>query len=160
MKRNLIVLLSISLCVVLAIWLYIFCTTPDNDLSEETIGDIRVHQDFNKLKYKFTIDHSVQLEGKTFYRSKQHNGLIVRKNNKSNKVSAITLFDDKVIQTNRDISIGNTKQDVIDAYGDTYQKSMINKHQTQFFYKDRENHIGMKFVFKKNKVKRIELYGL
>ncbi|WP_414047151.1 hypothetical protein ACMGE7_09695 [Macrococcus equi] len=139
-------------------WLYNYCTTPDNDLSDEYIGNVGVKQTFKNKDKVFVVDPLIQLEGKTFYRSKKNDGLIVRKENKHDRITAVTLFKDKDIATSRDITIGSSKQEVIDAYGDTYKKSILPKKQTQFHFKDKEHHIGMKFMFKKDKVQKIELF--
>lgn len=158
MKKYIIILVSLILCSFIGLWLYNYCTTPDNDLSEESIGDVYIRQPFKEVKKDFTQDSNIRLEGKTFYHSTEHKGFVVRKDNKHDSVTAVVLFKDNHIKTPRDITIGSSKQEVIDAYGDTYKKSMLPKKQTQFHYKDKESHIGMKFVFKADKVKKIELF--
>ncbi|WP_414045765.1 hypothetical protein [Macrococcus equi] len=158
MKKYLTVILTVVLCLCIGMWLYNYCTTPDNDLSDEHIGNVGVKQTFKNKDKVFVVDPLIQLEGKTFYRSKKNDGLIVRKENKHDRITAVTLFKDKDIATSRDITIGSSKQEVIDAYGDTYKKSILPKKQTQFHFKDKEHHIGMKFMFKKDKVQKIELF--
>lgn len=158
MKKITILIISLITCLALGIWLYLYCTTPDNDLSKERIDNIGVNQPFKNEQNKFLVDPMIQLEGKTFYRSKQYKALIIRKDNKQNRITAVTLFKDAKLKTSRDIHIGSTKAAVIEAYGDTYKKSILPKQQTQFHYKDKENHIGMKFIFKNDLVKKIELF--
>ncbi|WP_414042378.1 hypothetical protein ACMGE9_08555 [Macrococcus sp. EM39E] len=158
MKKYFIAIISLIACIVLGIWLYTYCTTPDNDLSEERIDNIGVKQPFKNKHNKFVVDAMIQLDGKTFYRSNKCKELIIRKDNKHNRITAVTLFKDDRVRTSRDIGIDSSKQDVIEAYGDTYKKSILTKNQTQYHYKDKENHIGMKFIFKDDKVKKIELF--
>ncbi|MCU7557863.1 hypothetical protein [Macrococcus capreoli] len=158
MKKYIVIVISLILCFALGLWLYTYCTTPDNDLSQESLGDVSVNQPFKEIGNDFEIDPKIQLEGKSFYHAKDSKGLVIRKDNKHDRITAIVLFKDNHVYTSRDITIGSAKQEVIDAYGDTYKKSILPKQQTQFHYKDKEDHVGMKFIFKGDKVTRIELF--
>ncbi|MCE4957423.1 hypothetical protein [Macrococcoides caseolyticum] len=158
MKKYIIIILTIALLFGVGAWLYSYCTTPDNDLSNEQIGNLLIKDTFENKDKAFAIDPMVQLDGKLFYRLEKDKGLIVRVDKKKKQITAIMLFHNKKIQTSRDIAIGHSKEAVIDAYGETYKKSLLPKKQTQFYYKDKENHIGMKFIFKKDNLVKIELF--
>lgn len=159
MKKFVTIIVVLILSVIIALWLYNYCTTPDNDLSEERLGDIKIGENYEEKHKDFVKDSRIQLEGRTFYRSVKHRGLIIRKDNKNNHITAVSLFKNPAVKTSRDITIDSTKQDVIDTYGDTYKKSLLPKQQTQFHYKDKEHHIGMKFVLRNDLVKRIEIFA-
>ncbi|RAI80119.1 hypothetical protein BFS35_010060 [Macrococcoides goetzii] len=159
MKKYVTIIIVLILSVSIALWLYNYCTTPDNDLSEERLGDVKIGEKYEEKNEDFVKDVRIQLEGKTFYRSVKHRGFIIRKDNKNNQITAVSLFKNPAVKTSRDITIDSTKQDVIDAYGDTYKKSLLPKQQTQFHFKDKEHHIGMKFVFRNDLVKRIEIFA-
>ncbi len=159
MKKYVSIIIVLILSVSIALWLYNYCTTPDNDLSEERLGDVKIGEGYEEKDKDFVKDARIQLEGRTFYRSVKRRGLIIRKDNKNNHITAVSLFKNPAVKTSRDITIDSSKQEVIDAYGNTYKKSLLPKQQTQFHYKDKEHHIGMKFVFRDNKVKRIEIFA-
>lgn len=158
MKKYIFTIITLFVIFISGMLVYNYCTTPDNDLSQERIGNYMLHQHRNTLLEKFKEDDNAKVEGKTFYRSNAFPGLIISVSNKKQQVSALILYRNDTLYTARNIGIGDSKAQVIEAYGTTYKKSILNNHQTQYHYMDKENHIGLKFIFKDNKVKRIELF--
>lgn len=158
MKKYIFTIIGIFIIFVSGMLVYNYCTTPDNDLSHERIGNYMLHQHRNVLLESFKEDDNARVGGKSFYRSDALPGLIISVSNKKQQISALILYRNDTLYTARNIGIGNSKAQVIEAYGTTYKKSILNNHQTQYHYMDKENHMGMKFIFKDNKVKRIELF--
>lgn len=159
MKKYLVIIITMLFVCISGMMIYNYCTTPDNDLSQEKIGNYTLHQHRNALLEKFKKDDTAAVEGKSFYRSKDYPGLIIRVSNKKQQINAIMLYSNKNLYTARNITIGDSRDKVVEAYGDTYKKSFLNNKQTQYHYMDKENHIGMKFVFKNDRVNRIELFN-
>jgi len=158
MKKYIFTIIGLFIIFVSGMLVYNYCTTPDNDLSQEHIGNYMLHQHRNVLLESFKEDDNAKVEGKSFYRSDALPGLIISVSNKKQQISALILYRNDKLYTERNIGIGDSKAQVIEAYGTTYKKSILNNRQTQYHYIDKENHIGMKFIFKDNKVKRIELF--
>ncbi|HCD18100.1 MULTISPECIES: hypothetical protein [Staphylococcaceae] len=158
MKKYIFTIIGLFIIFVSGMLVYNYCTTPDNDLSQERIGNYMLHQHRNVLLESFKEDDNAKVEGKSFYRSDALPGLIISVSNKKQQISALILYRNDKLYTERNIGIGDSKAQVIEAYGTTYKKSILNNRQTQYHYMDKENHIGMKFIFKDNKVKRIELF--
>ncbi|RAI80722.1 hypothetical protein BFS34_006105 [Macrococcoides caseolyticum subsp. hominis] len=158
MKKYIFTIIGIFIIFVSGMLVYNYCTTPDNDLSHERIGNYMLHQHRNVLLESFKEDDNARVGGKSFYRSDALPGLIISVSNKKQQISALILYRNDILYTARNIGIGDSKAQVIEAYGTTYKKSILNNHQTQYHYMDKENHMGMKFIFKDNKVKRIELF--
>jgi len=158
MKKYIFTIIGIFIIFVSGMLVYNYCTTPDNDLSHERIGNYMLHQHRNVLLESFKEDDNARVGGKSFYRSDALPGLIISVLNKKQQISALILYRNDTLYTSRNIGIGDSKAQVIEAYGTTYKKSILNNHQTQYHYMDKENHMGMKFIFKDNKVKRIELF--
>ncbi len=158
MKKYIFTIIGMFIIFVSGMLVYNYCTTPDNDLSHERIGNYMLHQHRNVLLESFKEDDNVRVEGKSFYRSDALPGLIISVSNKKQQISALILYRNDTLYTARNIGIGDSKAQVIEAYGMTYKKSILNNRQTQYHYMDKENHMGMKFIFKDNKVKRIELF--
>lgn len=158
MKKYIFTIIGIFIIFVSGMLVYNYCTTPDNDLSHERIGNYMLHQHRNVLLESFKEDDNARVGGKSFYRSDALPGLIISVSNKKQQISALILYRNDILYTARNIGIGDSKAQVIEAYGTTYKKSILNNHQTQYHYMDKGNHMGMKFIFKDNKVKRIELF--
>lgn len=158
MKKYIFTIIGMFIIFVSGMLVYNYCTTPDNDLSHERIGNYMLHQHRNVLLESFKEDDNARVGGKSFYRSDALPGLIINVSNKKQQISALILYCNDTLYTARNIGIGDSKAQVIEAYGTTYKKSILNNHQTQYHYMDKENHMGMKFIFKDNKVKRIELF--
>lgn len=158
MKKYIFTIIGIFIIFVSGMLVYNYCTTPDNDLSHERIGNYMLHQHRNVLLESFKEDDNARVGGKSFYRSDALPGLIISVSNKKQQISALILYRNDILYTARNIGIGDSKAQVIEAYGTTYKKSILNNHQTQYHYMDKENHMGLKFIFKDNKVKRIELF--
>lgn len=158
MKKYIFTIIGMFIIFVSGMLVYNYCTTPDNDLSHERIGNYMLHQHRNVLLESFKEDDNAKVEDKSFYRSDALPGLIISVSNKKQQISALILYRNDKLYTERNIGIGDSKAQVIEAYGTTYKKSILNNRQTQYHYMDKENHIGMKFIFKDNKVKRIELF--
>lgn len=158
MKKYIFTIIGMFIIFVSGMLVYNYCTTPDNDLSHERIGNYMLHQHRNVLLESFKEDDNARVGGKSFYRSDALPGLIINVSNKKQQISALILYGNDTLYTARNIGIGDSKAQVIEAYGTTYKKSILNNHQTQYHYMDKENHMGMKFIFKDNKVKRIELF--
>lgn len=159
MKRNIVIGAVIIVLIAIGVWIYQYTTTPDTSLADEAIDNIRIGDTVDHLKEDFIKDQQIVLEGKQFYKSRQHKGMIVRVSNKSKKVSAIIVFKNKDVATSRNVHVGDTTDEVTEAYGDTYKKSVLQNKKSSITYKDRENKLTLKFIISKDHVKRIELFS-
>ncbi|PEX91129.1 hypothetical protein [Bacillus cereus] len=130
------------------------------DLSNESIGKMRLHDNIDKEAFRKEYGEPISKEDNVLY-DYYHwkNGVetaSIMEGKEKGKIVRLIIGENKELKTVKGIGIGSTKQDVIDSYGSNYYER-TEQGTTIIGYADHKLHTTIEFWLGEGKVARIRL---
>ncbi|PFI26370.1 hypothetical protein [Bacillus cereus] len=139
---------------------YYYSHTAFTDLSNESIGKMRLHDNIDKEAFRKEYGEPISKEGNVLY-DYYHwkNGVetaSIMEGKEKGKIVRLIVGEDIDLKTAKEIGLGSTKQDVIDSYGSNYYER-TEQGATIIGYADHKLHTTIEFWLGEGEVVRIRL---
>ncbi|EJS73976.1 hypothetical protein [Bacillus cereus] len=139
---------------------YYYSHTAFTDLSNESIGKMRLHDNIDKEAFRKEYGEPISKEDNVLY-DYYHwkNGVetaSIMEGKEKGKIVRLIIGENKELKTAKGIGLGSTKQDVIDSYGSNYYER-TEQGTTIIGYADHKLYVTLEFWLGEGKVVRIRL---
>lgn len=139
---------------------YYYSHTAFTDLSNESIGKMRLHDNIDKEAFRKEYGEPISKEDNVLYdyyhwKNGVETASIIEGKEKGTIVR-LMIGESTDLKTEKGIGLGSTKQDVIDAYGSNYYER-TEQGATIIGYADHKLHITIEFWLGEGKVVLIRL---
>ncbi|GAB6419473.1 hypothetical protein bcgnr5372_18920 [Bacillus luti] len=139
---------------------YYYIHTAFTDLSNESIGKMRLHDNIDKEAFRKEYGEPIKKIDNVYYdyydwKNGVETASIIEGKEKG-KIVRLMIGENKELKTVKGIGIGSTKQDVINSYGSNYYER-TEQGTTIIGYVDHKRYVTLEFWLGEGKVARIRL---
>ncbi|MGG1151633.1 hypothetical protein [Bacillus wiedmannii] len=139
---------------------YYYSHTDFTDLSNESIGNMKLHDNMNKEAFRKEYGEPIRKIDNVYYDYYAwQNGVetaSIMEGNEKGKIVRLMVGENTDLKTVKGIGIGSTKQDVISSYGSNYYER-TEQGTVIIGYADHKLHITIEFWLGEGKVAHIRL---
>ncbi|HDR4560683.1 hypothetical protein [Bacillus cereus] len=139
---------------------YYYSHTAFTDLSNESIGKMKLHDNMNKEAFRKEYGEPIKKIDNVYYDYYAwQNGVetaSIMEGNEKGKIVRLMIGENREFKTAKEIGLGSTKQDVIDSYGSNYYER-TEQGTTIIGYVDHKRYVTLEFWLGEGKVARIRL---
>lgn len=139
---------------------YYYGHTDFTDLSNESIGNMKLHDNMNKEAFRKEYGEPIRKIDNVYYNYYSwQNGVetaSIMEGNEKGRIVRLMIGENTNLKTKKGIGLGSTKQDVISSYG-SYYYERTEQGTTIIGYADHKMHRIIEFWLGEGKVAHIRL---
>ncbi|HDR4420006.1 TPA: hypothetical protein QCP59_000750 [Bacillus cereus] len=139
---------------------YYYSHTDFTDLSNESIGNMKLHDNMNKEAFRKEYGKPIRKLDNVYYDYYAwQNGVetaSIMEGNEKGKIVRLMIGENTDLKTKKGIGLGSTKQDVISSYGSNYYER-TEQGTAIIGYADHKLHTTIEFWLGEGKVAHIRL---